>query len=755
MTVSSTQDRQLFNGDGSNKLFPFNFRFFENNQIRVYVVQPNGSMIGKTLGDDYTLSGANSATGGQVSMIVAPAATEQLLVRRVLSVTQPTSIRNQGAFFPSLHEDAFDRLTMLIQQAFGEIEAATGLPASTVLQSLAALQGEAGQVIFFDGQGGVNAKLSRALIAEIANPLTYDDGATAGWTSEASFIGNGNKLNHFRFYIKEEDAQRPGVNGATGSKVNGVHIIHIMGGPNAFGGRHALEVTALFGFGSRGAMNPDNTDNFFVPLQSQGIADTNNGGTLVTPRGAMFGTSCYGALTGLAQYWANLTGSELNTEISGSQANQVAYHSVFQTASYFLQRAYQVHCVWGMSNLGGSTIGNKFGILIGAMNGRHCFDADSVFLKLQAAGNGVMQTMFDLTGNTFSDSILRSDGTVLGDGTLALTKPNSSLIIGTQAQANTPVILLRSSGTAANYDVRMLSVGGTSTAGNGTFQVDTSGSIFGGTVIRASQDGVQSIGSAAFRASQVFAVNATIQTSDMREKDLVGHLDFGLNMIERLEPIVFTWKQGDGQLTREITGYEEYEEDETELVDEEQTEIEMIDGQPVQVKKTVQVKRIVYDEVTVTDGQGNPAMADYFENQTTVPLDANGMAFMDRMGEPIVIKESVKKQRIETIKVPRKIKKSRPVYGEVVTYGKGKRPHWGMSAQQVKETMDVLGIDDFAGWTLADENDPESRQGLRYEEFVPLLINGVKELSQENKQLRSMIEEMALRLDKLEAKGEA
>ena len=34
-------------------------------------------------------------------------------------MTQETSIRNQGGFFPEIHEDAFDKLTMLVQQAYG------------------------------------------------------------------------------------------------------------------------------------------------------------------------------------------------------------------------------------------------------------------------------------------------------------------------------------------------------------------------------------------------------------------------------------------------------------------------------------------------------------------------------------------------------------------------------------------------------------------------------------------------------------
>lgn len=116
MTVTTTLDRQFFPGDGSNKNFPFNFKFFDNSQIYVYLIDPSGNSVGKILNVDYTLSGALSPAGGQVVMSVAPPLNYRLLIRRILSQTQPTSIRNQGAFFPAIHEDVFDRLTMQIQQ---------------------------------------------------------------------------------------------------------------------------------------------------------------------------------------------------------------------------------------------------------------------------------------------------------------------------------------------------------------------------------------------------------------------------------------------------------------------------------------------------------------------------------------------------------------------------------------------------------------------------------------------------------------
>lgn len=122
MTVTTTLDREYFNGDGSNKNFPFNFRFFNNTQIYVWVISSTGTLMPKVLNVDYSLTGALSPNGGTVVMAVAPAANERVLVRRILARIQPVSIRNQGAFYPAIHEDAFDYMTMLIQQSLAGVD---------------------------------------------------------------------------------------------------------------------------------------------------------------------------------------------------------------------------------------------------------------------------------------------------------------------------------------------------------------------------------------------------------------------------------------------------------------------------------------------------------------------------------------------------------------------------------------------------------------------------------------------------------
>lgn len=68
----------------------------------------------------------------------------------------------------------------------------------------------------------------------------------------------------------------------------------------------------------------------------------------------------------------------------------------------------------------------------------------------------------------------------------------------------------------------------------------------------------------------------------------------------------------------------------------------------------------------------------------------------------------------------------------------GVRTHWGLIAQEVKAAVDAAGVD-FGGWILSEKNDPDSQQGLRYDQFIAPLIQAVKELSNKVEALEAQI----------------
>lgn len=160
MTVSSNTSTATFLPNNAT-VFPLPFRFFSNDDLNVYRIDATtGAATIQTLGVDYTLTGAGdpevdgNATG--VLTLVSPLTIggPSLFIERVMEVEQPTDIVNQGRFFPEVHEDAFDRLTMLIQQADasgrGAIRVAIGDPEPS---RLLPAPSRANQLMGFDSAG--------------------------------------------------------------------------------------------------------------------------------------------------------------------------------------------------------------------------------------------------------------------------------------------------------------------------------------------------------------------------------------------------------------------------------------------------------------------------------------------------------------------------------------------------------------------------------------------------------------------------
>lgn len=116
MTVSTEVDHNEYTGNGVTTTFPYTFRIFHKSDLVVQVVDLNENITILALDTDYTVTGAGGYTGGNVILATALANGYQISISRELPVTQETDLRNQGKFFAEVHEDAFDKLTMLIQQ---------------------------------------------------------------------------------------------------------------------------------------------------------------------------------------------------------------------------------------------------------------------------------------------------------------------------------------------------------------------------------------------------------------------------------------------------------------------------------------------------------------------------------------------------------------------------------------------------------------------------------------------------------------
>lgn len=116
MTVSTEVDHNEYVGNGVTTTFPYTFRIFQKSDLVVQVVDIDENISTLLLDTDYSVIGAGSYSGGSVILAVPLSNGWKISISRELPVTQETDLRNQGKFFAEVHEDAFDKLTMLLQQ---------------------------------------------------------------------------------------------------------------------------------------------------------------------------------------------------------------------------------------------------------------------------------------------------------------------------------------------------------------------------------------------------------------------------------------------------------------------------------------------------------------------------------------------------------------------------------------------------------------------------------------------------------------
>ncbi len=170
MTVPSTRFREDYAGNGSATSFPYAFRIFKATDLVVTKTDNSGNETTLTLGTDYSVTGAGSYNGGAVVLTAALPTSYRLTIERVLAIRQDTDLRNQGEFLAETHEDAFDRLTMIVQRLAGYL----GMGQDGTLRTLLLGTGDV------DGAGAFRARGNR--ISGLSNPVEAQDAATKSWS---------------------------------------------------------------------------------------------------------------------------------------------------------------------------------------------------------------------------------------------------------------------------------------------------------------------------------------------------------------------------------------------------------------------------------------------------------------------------------------------------------------------------------------------------------------------------------------------
>jgi hypothetical protein len=160
MTVSSTTVKNSYSGNGSNDTFVYGFKIFADTDLEVIIRSATGTETIKTLTTHYTVTGAGSASGGNVVFTAGniPTGTETVVVRREVPQTQAIDYIANDPFPAESHEEGLDRATMTIQQLQEEVNRSIKLSATNTMTSTEFTVGatdRANKVLAFDSSGEI------------------------------------------------------------------------------------------------------------------------------------------------------------------------------------------------------------------------------------------------------------------------------------------------------------------------------------------------------------------------------------------------------------------------------------------------------------------------------------------------------------------------------------------------------------------------------------------------------------------------
>ncbi len=189
MTVSSTIARVVLAGNGVTVDFPTTgFDFFVASDLVVTLV--NTSTLVETLqvlAINYTVSGGGTPVPatGTVSFVQAPQIGEQIVIQRVLPVTQEVDYVPNDSFPAEVNEGALDRLTFLVQQIADTLSRQPTLPINFTGDPPVLPVPVDGQILAGNSTNtGWENKTASQLGGQVGLPVSIADGGTGGSTAD-------------------------------------------------------------------------------------------------------------------------------------------------------------------------------------------------------------------------------------------------------------------------------------------------------------------------------------------------------------------------------------------------------------------------------------------------------------------------------------------------------------------------------------------------------------------------------------------
>ena len=157
MTVSSTNTRNSYSGNGTTTVFAYTFKIFDDDDIAVILRDDaTAAESTQTKTTHYTVSGVGDAGGGNITFGTAPASGKTVVLIRATPLTQITDYTPNDPFPAESHENALDKLTFITQELQEEIGRAVKLSKTNEIATAEFTVGaaaRANKVLGFDGSG--------------------------------------------------------------------------------------------------------------------------------------------------------------------------------------------------------------------------------------------------------------------------------------------------------------------------------------------------------------------------------------------------------------------------------------------------------------------------------------------------------------------------------------------------------------------------------------------------------------------------
>ena len=209
MTISSTSSRVVYSGDGATS--SFGFAFYVSDQGDLVVTYTDAA------GNQTVVAPGSTPAGYQISAPAVPApgwptggtitynpgspiaVGSTLTIQRIVAGTQPTTLSNQGAFWPQVIEKALDRLVTIVQGFIDQVNRSLQAPATdpVTLNPLPTAAARKNTVLGFDNNGQpYPAVITGSLVSVnawlVSNFLGAASSAAAACSALGAFFLGGN-----------------------------------------------------------------------------------------------------------------------------------------------------------------------------------------------------------------------------------------------------------------------------------------------------------------------------------------------------------------------------------------------------------------------------------------------------------------------------------------------------------------------------------------------------------------------------------